>query len=122
MQIIHTLVVLLLMFGQGINSVSACTEMQIPSSTVLAGSVITVVCSTDVAVKQVAVEITGEQWNAGYPNLYDDGTHGDKKKADNIYTLSINAPAIAGIYKVQFTRVLPDQTELESDPLSFSVQ
>lgn len=101
----------------------ACTEMQIlPSAKVATGSTMTLICKTDVDVKQVAAEIAGSQWNAALPNLYDDGSHGDSTANDKAYSVTLTAPPISGTYQVKFYRVLPDQNELESQLLSFEVQ
>ncbi len=116
------LVLTLFLFGWNIASVLACTDMQVLPSKAAPGSAITLICKTDVEVKQIAAEITGKDWNASFPYLYDDGTNGDKVKHDNTYTLTLTAPPVVGIYRIKFYRVLPDQTELESKPLTFEVQ
>lgn len=104
-------------------SAIACTDMQVlPSTKVASGSTMTLVCKTDVDVKQVAAEISGSEWNAALPNLYDDGSHGDGAANDKAYSVSLTAPPMPGIYQVKFYRVLPDQNELESQLLTFEVQ
>jgi len=96
--------------------------MQVLPSKAAPGSAITLICKTDVEVKQIAAEISGKEWNASFPYLYDDGTNGDKVKNDKTFSLTLTAPTIVGTYQVKFYRVLPDQTELESEPLTFEVQ
>ncbi|MBS3955314.1 MAG: hypothetical protein KGZ88_20380 [Methylomicrobium sp.] len=101
----------------------ACTQMQVlPSPKVATGSMMTLICKTDVVVKQVAAEIAGQTWNAALPNLYDDGSHGDSAANDKAYSLTLAAPPTPGTYQVKFYRVLPDQNELESQLLTFEVQ
>ncbi|OAI12480.1 hypothetical protein A1507_03110 [Methylomonas koyamae] len=101
----------------------ACTQMQVlPSPKVAKGAMMTLVCKTDIDVKQVAAEIAGQEWNAALPNLYDDGSHGDSAANDKAYSLALTAPTVSGTYQVKFYRVLPDQNELESQLLTFEVQ
>lgn len=107
----------------GIAPLMACTEMQVlPSTKLTIGSTMTLICKTDVDVKQVAAEIAGQAWNAALPNLYDDGSHGDSAANDKAYSLTLTAPPVPGAYQVKFYRVLPDQNELESQLLTFEVQ
>ena len=115
------LVLLLVLVGWNITS-AACTKMQVIPSAPKPGDVITLACDTNVAVKQIAVEITGGAWNASLPALYDDASHGDKLSNDKTYSLTLTAPAIAGTYQVKFLRILPDQTEGEFGPITFTVQ
>lgn len=106
-----------------IDPATACTDMQVlPSTKVATSSTMTLICKTDVDVKQVAAEIAGSEWNAALPNLYDDGSHGDSAANDKAYSLTLTAPPIPGSYQVKFYRVLPDQNELESQLLTFEVQ
>ncbi|OAI26507.1 hypothetical protein A1356_11260 [Methylomonas koyamae] len=101
----------------------ACTQMQVlPSPKVAKGAMMTLVCKTDIDVKQVAAEIAGQEWNAALPNLYDDGSHGDSAANDKAYSLALTAPTVSGTYRVKFYRILPDQNELESQLLTFEVQ
>jgi hypothetical protein len=115
-------VLTLVLFGWNIASIMACTEMQVLPSRSAPGSAITLSCKTDIEVKQIAAEISGKDWNATFPYLYDDGTNGDEIKNDNTYSLTLTAPAMVGTYQVKFYRVLPDQTELESEPFTFEVK
>jgi hypothetical protein len=116
------LILTLMCFGGVMHSAFACTDMHISPNTAAAGAMMTVTCKTDVEVKQIAVEITGEFWNASFPTMYDNATHGDGLSDDKIYTLNISAPPVPGDYSVKFYRILPDQSELESEQLTFSVQ
>jgi hypothetical protein len=113
---------ILILFIVSMGSTLACTDMQVLPAQPKQGSVITVTCTTDVEVKQIAVEILGENWNGSFPNLFDDGTHGDKVSHDNVYALTIETPPVSGTYQVKFFRILPDQTELQAAPLTFKVQ
>jgi hypothetical protein len=115
-------ITLLILFGLYSISVLACSEMRLSPAQSKPGQTITLVCSTDVEVKQIAVEILGVQWNGFFANLYDDGTHGDRFGKDQQYSLVINAPSVPGVYQVKFYRILPDQTELLSAPLILNIE
>ena len=104
-----------------ISAAMACTEMQVSPANPVTRSEITLTCKTDVEVKQIAMEIAGEAWNASFPYLYDDGSHGDQTQGDTIYSLTTVAPTAPGSYKLKFYRVLPDQSELESE-ITFTVE
>ena len=114
--------VTLILFGWNINVVLACTDIQVLPANSKPHSSVTFTCTTDVEVKQIALEIIGEKWNGSFPNMYDDGSHGDIVSNDKVYSLAIDAPAITGSYQVMFFRILPDQTELQSKPFTFNVQ
>ncbi|WP_221901233.1 choice-of-anchor X domain-containing protein [Bathymodiolus platifrons methanotrophic gill symbiont] len=99
----------------------ACTGIQVYPVNPSTSSEITITCKTDVEVKKIAVEIIGDNWNASFPNLFDDGSHGDQTKEDKTYSLMMKAPSVRGEYKIKFYRILHDQNELEST-IMFSVQ
>jgi hypothetical protein len=112
----------LILFGLHSIPVLACSEMWLSPAQPKPGQAITLVCSTKVEVKQIAVVIVGVQWNGSFANLYDDGTHGDQLGKDQQYSLSIDAPPVPGLYQVRFYRILPDQTELLSEPLILNIE
>jgi hypothetical protein len=56
------------------------------------------------------------------PQLYDDGTHGDKTPGDGIFTLKIDSYVDPGQYKVVVNSVDRDQIEIESEPMYFVIK
>lgn len=106
----------------GIDAVLACDNAGVSPDHSALGSRITLTCESSADVKQVAVQIIGQQWNVSYPFLYDDGTHGDAVAEDQIYTLEIASPTVAGSYSVTFIRVFSDQTETESTVIPLEIQ
>nr|WP_320011077.1 choice-of-anchor X domain-containing protein [uncultured Desulfobulbus sp.] len=69
------------------------------------------------AIKTVAARLSTKQLNTSYPNLYDDGTHGDEIAGDGIYSLKITAPTKSGDADIVFTAVDTDNNETESEPV-----
>ena len=57
-----------------------------------------------------------------YPNLYDDGTHGDKQLQDGVYSLEITAPDTGGEATVVFHAMDTDRNEIESDPVAIKIE
>lgn len=103
-------------------SAFACDAVNVVPAATTPGSNILLTCRSNVEVRQIAAEINGENWNASYPYLYDDGSHGDQVAGDNIFSLSTDAPSNQGQYQVIFFSVLPDQMELESTPIMLNVE
>jgi hypothetical protein len=74
------------------------------------------------AISRVAASVSTGNLNSDYPNLYDDGTHGDKIANDRIYSLEIIAPASPGVAKIVFLALDTGMNEIESEPVSLTIQ
>ena len=73
-------------------------------------------------IERVAAIISSGNLNSLYPMLYDDETNGDMVAEDGIYSLEITAGNIAGEAKIVFIAVDTEQNEIESAPVTLTIQ
>ena len=73
-------------------------------------------------IERVAATISSGNLNSSYPMLYDDGTNGDMVAEDGIYSLEITAGNTAGEAKIVFIAVDTEQNEIESTPVTLTIQ
>jgi len=73
-------------------------------------------------IERVAATVSSGNLNSSYPMLYDDGTNGDKVAEDRIYSLEITAGNTAGEAKIVFIAVDTEQNEIESAPVTLTIQ
>lgn len=73
-------------------------------------------------IERVAATVSSGNFNSSYPMLYDDGTNGDKVAEDGIYSLEITAGNTAGEAKIVFIAVDIEHDEIESTPVTLTIQ
>lgn len=74
------------------------------------------------SIERVFATLSLNNRSTSYSRLYDDGSHGDSKPADGVFSLQISAPPVAGEARVIFSVLDESKVEVESDPLVFSVK
>jgi len=73
-------------------------------------------------IERVAATVSSRNLNSSYPMLYDDGTNGDMMAEDGIYSLEISAGNTPGEAKIVFIAVDTEQNEIESTPVTLTIQ
>lgn len=73
-------------------------------------------------IERVAATISSGNLNSLYPMLYDDGTNGDTVAEDGIYSLEISAGNTPGEAKIVFIAMDTEQNEIESAPVTLTIQ
>jgi hypothetical protein len=71
---------------------------------------------------RVAASASLNDWNASYPMLHDDGSNGDKKAGDGIYSKAVPASKMEGDERFVFIAVDKDNIEVESEPIILTVK
>ncbi len=67
--------------------------------------------------QRVAVDVNWGKVIVGIPCLYDDGTHGDKKADDGIYSVKVSVPDGAGRVSLRFYLLDVNGDEAEIGPV-----
>jgi uncharacterized alpha/beta hydrolase family protein len=73
-------------------------------------------------IELVAASASQGDWNVSYPMLYDDGSNGDKKAGDGVYSKAVPASKVEGDETFVFIAVDKDNTEVESEPITLTVK
>jgi len=73
-------------------------------------------------IERVAAVASFSEWNTLFPNLYDDGTNGDKVAGDGIFSLEIQVNVQSGEIKIVFNAVDKERNEIESEPIFLTVK
>lgn len=121
------LVLLLTAVSWSQGSALGISGMKVEPSTVGSGSMVLISCQVThsdgpMNIERVAATVSSGNLNSSYPMLYDDGTNGDKVAGDGIYSLEITAGNTAGEAKIIFIAVDTEQNEIESDPVTLTIQ
>jgi hypothetical protein len=74
------------------------------------------------AIERVAAPVSEKDRTAGYPRLYDDGTHGDKAAQDGRYSIVIRVSEVSGERRIRFQAVSNDKQEVESESIVLTVK
>jgi hypothetical protein len=73
-------------------------------------------------IDRVSATLQGEERGAGYSQLYDDGTHGDRVAGDGVYSLEIDAFGPPGEQRLVFQALDSRRIEVESEPIILQVK
>ncbi|MEA3467529.1 MAG: choice-of-anchor X domain-containing protein [Thermodesulfobacteriota bacterium] len=108
-------------------SVLSISGMKVEPSTVGSGSMVLISCQVThsdgpMNIERVASTVSSGNLNSSYPMLYDDGTNGDIVAEDGIYSLEITAGNTPGEAKIIFIAVDTEQNEIESAPVTLTIQ
>lgn len=103
------------------------TDIKAEPSIVNPGVQVLITCRVDhpegpMFINKVAATVHQDENNTGYPALYDDGTNGDIEPGDGIYSLAIAASNEAGAAQIIFHAVDTEGHEIDSDPISLTIQ
>ena len=121
------LVLLLTAVSWAQDSALSISGMKVEPSTVGSGNMVLISCQVThsdgpMNIERVAATVSSGNLNSSYPMLYDDGTNGDKVAEDGIYSLEITAGNTAGEAKIVFIAVDTEQNEIESAPVTLTIQ
>lgn len=121
------LVLLLTAVSWAQGSALTISGMKVEPGTVGSGSMVLISCQVThsdgpMNIERVAATISSGNLNSSYPTLYDDETNGDMVAEDGIYSLEITAGNIAGEAKIVFIAVDTEQNEIESAPVTLTIQ
>lgn len=105
----------------------AINDMRAEPSIINPGGQVLLTCQVNhpegpMFINRVAATIYQSEKNTGYPSLYDDGTNGDIEPGDGIYSLAIAASNEAGAAQIVFHAVDTEGHEIDSDPISLTIQ
>ena len=75
-----------------------------------------------VFIGRVAATVYYDKWTTAYSMLYDDGTHGDIESDDGHFSLEIIAGKNPGMAQVIFHALDNNGHEIDSNPISFTIQ
>jgi len=103
------------------------TNMKAEPDIVNTGGKVLITCQVDhtqgaMLIRKVAATIYHGERVTAYPVLYDDGTNGDTESGDGIYSLEIEAGDNACIAQIVFHAVDSDGNEIDSDPISITIE
>jgi len=103
------------------------TEMKTEPNVVNSGGRVVISCrvshaKSSTSIERVAAVASFSEWNTLFPNLYDDGTNGDKVAGDGIFSLMIQVSVQAGEIKILFNAVDKEGQETESEPILLIVK
>ncbi len=103
------------------------TDMKAEPSIINPGGQVLLTCQVNhpegpMFINRVAATVYQGENNTGYPSLYDDGTNGDIEPGDGIYSLAITASNEAGAAQIIFHAVDAEEHEIDSDPISLTIQ
>ncbi len=73
-------------------------------------------------IERVAATAQFGRWVTEYPNLYDDGTHGDLVSGDGVYSLLVRAAEVPGEERITFTVVDKKRREYTSNPILLTIR
>jgi len=103
------------------------TKMKAEPDVVNSGERVIISCrvshaKSSTSIERVAAVASFSEWNILFPNLYDDGTNGDKVAGDGIFSLMIQVSVQAGEIKILFNAVDKEGEETESEPILLIVK
>ena len=109
------------------DSALTISGMKVEPSTVGYGSMVLISCQVThsggpMNIERVAATLSSGNLNSSYPMLYDDGANGDMVAEDGIYSLEISAGNTPGEAKIVFIAVDTEQNEIESTPVTLTIQ
>lgn len=102
----------------------AISEARVEPAVVAPGGEYLVSCrpAAPAGLKAVTVELLHGGWITVYPRLYDDGTHGDARANDGVYSLRLKAPDRPGTVIVVISVADAQGREVDSEPLVLTVR
>jgi hypothetical protein len=103
------------------------TEMKTEPNIVNSGERVVISCrvtnaTSSMGIERVAAVASFSEWNTLFPNLYDDGSNGDKVAGDGIFSLEIQVSVQPGEIKILFNAVDKEGEETESEPIFLTVK